>query len=47
MLVYTKAHVAVPSSLVTVGTVAGVIIAPLALLRLTGAKPMPYFEVDD
>ncbi len=36
MLVYTKTHVAVPRFLFTVGTVTGVIIALLALLRLTG-----------
>jgi hypothetical protein len=36
MLVYTKSHVTVPSFLFTVGTVTGVIIAPLALFRLTG-----------
>jgi hypothetical protein len=36
MLVYTKSRVAVPSFLFTVRTVTGVIIGPLALLRLTG-----------
>jgi hypothetical protein len=36
MLVYTKSGVAIPSFLFTVGTVTGVVIAPLALLRLTG-----------
>ncbi len=36
MLVYTKSCVAVPSFLFTVGTVTGVIVAPLALLRFTG-----------
>jgi hypothetical protein len=36
MLVYTKTRVAIPSFLFTVGTVTGVIIMPLALLRLTG-----------
>jgi hypothetical protein len=36
MLVYSISHVAVPSFLFTVGTVTGVIIALLALLRLTG-----------
>jgi hypothetical protein len=35
MFVHTKSHVTVPSFLITVGTVTGVIIAPLALLRLT------------
>ncbi len=35
MLVYTKTRVAIPSILFTVGTVTGVIIALLALLRLT------------
>jgi hypothetical protein len=36
MLVYTKSHVTVPSFLFTLGTVTGVIIALLVLLRLTG-----------
>jgi hypothetical protein len=36
MLVYTKSRIAVPSFLFTVGTVTRVIIALLALLRLTG-----------
>jgi hypothetical protein len=36
MLVYSKSCVAEPSSLFTVKTVTGVIVAPLALLRLTG-----------
>ncbi len=36
MLFYTKSHVAVPSFLFTVGTVTGVIFAPLALLRHAG-----------
>ena len=36
MLVYTKSRVAIPSLLFTIRTVTGVIIAPLALLRLTG-----------
>jgi hypothetical protein len=36
MLVFTKSCVAIPSFLSTVGTVTGVIIAILALLRLTG-----------
>jgi hypothetical protein len=36
MLVYTKSPVAIPSFLFTVGTVTGVILAPYALLRLTG-----------
>jgi hypothetical protein len=35
MLVYTKSRVAVPSFLFTVGTVTGVIVTLLALLRLT------------
>ncbi len=35
MLDYTKSYVAVPSSLFTVGTVTGVIVAFLTLLRLT------------
>jgi hypothetical protein len=35
MLVYTKSRVAIPSFLFAVGTVTGVIIAPLVLLRLT------------
>ncbi len=35
MLVYTKSRVAVPSFLITVGTVPGVIVAFLTLLRLT------------
>ena len=36
MLVYTKTRVAVPSFLFTVGTVTGVIVALLALFRLSG-----------
>jgi hypothetical protein len=36
MLVYTKSRVAIPSFLLTVRTVTGVIIAPLVLLRLSG-----------
>jgi hypothetical protein len=36
MLVYTKSRVAISSFLFPIGTVTGVIIAPLALLRLTG-----------
>jgi hypothetical protein len=36
MLVYTKSRVAVPSSLFTVGTVAGVVVTFHMLLRLTG-----------
>jgi hypothetical protein len=36
MLVYTKSCVTVPSSLFTVGTVTGVVVTFLTLLRLTG-----------
>ncbi len=36
MLVYTKSHVAVPSSLITVGTVTGVLVTFLTHLRLAG-----------
>ncbi len=36
MLVYTKSRVAVPSFLITVGTVTGVTVTFLTLLRLTG-----------
>jgi hypothetical protein len=36
MLVYTKSTVAVPSFLFTVRTFTGVIVTPLALIRLTG-----------
>jgi hypothetical protein len=36
MLVYTKSRVAIPSFLFTVGTVTGVIVVLLELLRLTG-----------
>ncbi len=36
MLVYTKSRVAVPSFLFTVRIITGVIVSPLALLRLTG-----------
>jgi hypothetical protein len=39
MLVYAKSCVAIPSFLFTVGTVTGVIIKLLALLRLTGFLP--------
>jgi hypothetical protein len=36
MLVYTKSYVAIPSFLFTVGTVTGVIVTFLMILRLTG-----------
>jgi hypothetical protein len=39
MLVYSKSRVAVPSFLFTVGTVTGVIVTFLMLLRLTGFFP--------
>jgi hypothetical protein len=46
MLDYTKSCVTVPSFLFAVGTVTGVIVVPLALLRFTGFLPAFHVSLE-